>query len=32
MSEFFVLDEKNCGQEKMWDFDKKENFYKKLTD
>lgn len=30
MNNYFKMDEENCGNEKIWDFDKQANFYKKL--
>ncbi len=30
MNNYFKMDEDNCGNEKIWDFNKQTNFYKKL--
>ena len=31
MSEYFTINNENCGQEKIWDFEKQDQFYNKLT-
>lgn len=32
MPEYFTVNETNCGEEKIWDFDKQDKFYKSLVD